>query len=75
MHLILVANAHVSSWLDNKRVSIIISTSRCINITPDLKKLHWLPVEYHSEFKTATLVYKFLHTCYFALYISSHSGS
>ena len=26
------------------------------------KKLHWLPVEHGSLFKTATLVYKFHHT-------------
>ena len=26
-----------------------------------LKLLHWLPVEFHCIFKTATLVYKFLH--------------
>ena len=27
-----------------------------------LKKLHWLPVEQRTVFKTATLVYKYLHT-------------
>ena len=27
-----------------------------------LKKLHWLPVDQHMMFKTATLVYMFLHT-------------
>ena len=32
------------------------------SITPVLKKLHWLPVEHCSVFKTAKLVYKFLHT-------------
>ena len=40
--------------------------------------LHWLPVEHRSVFKTATLVYKFLHTGfpkYFAPYISSYSSS
>ena len=31
-------------------------------ITPVLKKLHWLHVEQCMVFKTATLVYKFLHT-------------
>ena len=46
--------------------------------TPVLKKLHWLPVEHRSVFKTATLVYKFLHTGfpkYFAPYICSYSSS
>ena len=43
-----------------------------------LKKLHWLPVEQRTVFKTATLVYKFLHTGfprYFAPYLSSYSSS
>ena len=46
--------------------------------TPVLKILHWLPVEHHTVFKTATLVYKFLHTGlgkYFAPYLSSYSSS
>ena len=32
-----------------------------VDITPVLKKLHWLPVEQRMVFKTATLAYKFLH--------------
>ena len=43
-----------------------------------LKKLHWLPVEQRTVFKTATLVYKYLHTGfprYFAPYLSSYSSS
>ena len=43
-----------------------------------LKKLHWLPVEQRTVFKTATLVYKYLHTGflrYFPLYLSSYSSS
>ena len=31
-------------------------------IIPVLRKLHWLPVQFRSEFKLATLVYKFIHT-------------
>ena len=48
------------------------------SITPVLKKLHWLPVEQRTVFKTATLVYKYLHTGfprYFAPYLSSYSSS
>ena len=44
-------------------------------ITPVLRKLHWLPIQFHSEFKLATLVYKFIYTGfpkYFALYLSSY---
>ena len=33
-------------------------------ITPVRKILHWLPVEHRSIFKTALLVYKFLHCGY-----------
>ena len=43
-----------------------------------LKKLHWLPVEQPMVFKTATLVYKFLHTGfprYFAPLLSSYTSS
>ena len=43
-----------------------------------LKKLHRLPVEQCTVFKTATLVYKYLYTGflrYFAPYLSSYSSS
>ena len=49
-----------------------------MSIIPVLKKLHWLPVEHRSVFKTATLVDKFRHSGfpkYFAPYISSYSSS
>ena len=45
---------------------------------PVLKKLYWLPVEYRLVFKTATHVYKFIHTgfhMYFAPYLSLYSSS
>ena len=32
------------------------------HITPVRKALHWLPIKYRSIFKTAMLVYKFLHS-------------
>ena len=32
------------------------------HVTPILKQLHWLPVKYRCIFKTATLVYTFLHS-------------
>ena len=91
---ILVASALVSSRLDycNSFLGVSLSlifvnysagrilsiTSRYASITPVLKKLHWLPFEHRSVFKTATLVYKFLHTGfpkYFAPCISSYSSS
>ena len=64
--------------IQNSAARIISNTSRYTSITPVLKNLHWLPVEHRSVFKTATLVYKFLHTGfpkYFAPYISSYSSS
>ena len=63
--------------IQNSAARIISNTSRYTSIIPVLKKLHWLPVEHCSVFKTATLVYKFLHTGfpkYVAPYISSYSS-
>ena len=64
--------------IQNNAARIVSNTSRYTSITPVLKKLHWLPVEQRTVFKTATLVYKFLHTGfprYFAPYLSSYSSS
>ena len=64
--------------IQNSAARIVSNTSRYTSITCVLKKLHWLPVEQHMVFKTATLVYKFLHTGfprYFAPYLSSYSSS
>ena len=57
---------------------IVSNTSRYTSLTPVLKKLYWLPVGQRTMFKTATLVYKYLHTSfprYFAPYLSSYSSS
>ena len=64
--------------IQNSAARIVSNTSRYTSITPVLKKLHWLPVEQRTVFKTATLVYKYLHTGfprYFAPYLSSYSSS
>ena len=64
--------------IQNSVVRIVSNTSRYTSITPVLKKLQWLPVGQCMVFKTATLVYKFLHTGfprYFAPYLSSYSSS
>ena len=64
--------------IQNSTARIVSNTSRYTSITPVLKKLHWLPVEHRRVFKTATLVYMFLHTGfpkYFAPYVSSYSSS
>ena len=60
--------------VQNNAARIVSNNSRYTSITSVLKKLHWLPVEQCTVFKTATLVYKFLHTGfprYFAPYLSS----
>ena len=55
-------NQHKLKCIQNSAARIVSNISRCTSITPVLKKLHWLPVEQRMVFKTATLVYKFLHT-------------
>ena len=40
--------------------------------------LHWLPVQFRSEFKLATLVFRFIHTGfpkYFAPYLSTYHNT
>ena len=64
--------------IQNSAARIVSNTSRYTSITPVLKKLHWLPVEQRTVFKTATFIYKYLHTGfprYFAPYLSSYSSS
>ena len=58
--------------IQNSAARIVSNTSRYTSITRVLKKLHWLPVEHHSVFKTATLVYKFLHTGFPQVFGSIH---
>ena len=41
---------------------IVTNCNRYSRATPILKKLHWWPVKFRCIFKTASLVYKFLHS-------------
>ena len=41
---------------------IVANTTKYSHITPVRKSLHWLPIMHRSVFKTALLVYKFLHS-------------
>ena len=78
-----VANAFVSSRLDycyslfrslSKFNLYRLHSNKYTWIIPVLRKLHWPPVQFRSEFKLATLVYKFIHTGfpkYFAPYLST----
>ena len=71
-------NLHKLQCIQNSAARIVSNPSQYTIITPVLKKLHWLPVEQRTVFKTATLVYKYLHTGfprYFARNLSSYSSS
>ena len=71
-------NVRKLQCIQNSAARIVSNTSQYTSITPVLKKLHWLPAEQRTVFKTATLVYKYLHTDfprYFAPYLSSYSSS
>ena len=39
-----------------------LSQSKYFHVAPILKPFHWVPVEYLCPIKTATLVYRFLHS-------------
>jgi len=40
---------------------LVLGLDHRANITPALKKLHWLPVRHHITFKIATLMHSILH--------------
>ena len=68
-------NLHRLQSIQNSAARIVTNLSQFTRITPVLRKLHWLPVQFRSEFKLATLVYKFIHTGfpkYFAPYLSTY---
>ena len=50
--------------VQNSLARIVTNTTKYSDITPVRKIVHWLPIEHHSIFKTALLVYKFLHCGY-----------
>ena len=55
-------NLHRLQSIQNSAARIVTNSSKYTRITPVLRKLHWLPVQFRSKFKLATLVYKFIHT-------------
>ena len=67
-------NLHRLQSIQNRASRIVTNSFKYTWITPVLRKLHWLPIQFHSEFKLATLVYKFIHTGfpkYFAPHLST----
>ena len=53
---------HKLQSIQNIFARIVTNHRKYAHVTPILKQLHWLPVKYRCMFKTATLVYKFLHS-------------
>ena len=45
-----------------RKLQCVANTTKYSHITPVRKILHWLSIKYCSIFKTAVLVYKFLHS-------------
>lgn len=48
--------------VQNTLCRVVTRSSRYSSITPHLKTLHWLPVEFRVKFKTLLLTYKTLHS-------------
>ena len=69
-------NQHKLQSIQNTLARIVTNHRKYAHVTPILQKLHWLPVKYCCIFKTATLVYKFLHSgspSYFEPFLSFSS--
>ena len=68
-------NLHRLQSIQNSAARIVTNSCKYTPITPVLRKLHWLPVQFRSKFKLATLVYKFIRTGfpkYFAPHLSTY---
>ena len=59
---LLCLNQHKLQSIHYTLLFIVTNHRKYARVTPILKQLHWLPVKYRCMFKTATLVYKFLHS-------------
>ena len=71
-------NLHKLQSIQNTLALIVTNHKKYAHVTPILKPIHWLPVKYRCMFKTATLVYKFLHSgslSYFQPFLSPSSCS
>ena len=61
--------------IQNSAARIVTNSSKCTRITLVLRKLHWLLIQFRSEFKLATQVYKFIYTGfpkYYAPHLSTY---
>ena len=68
-------NLHRLQSIQKSAARIVTNSSKYTRISPVLGKLHWLPIQFRSEFKLDILVYKFIHTGfpkYFAPHLSTY---
>ena len=68
-------NLHRLQSIQNSAARIVTNSGKYTRITPVLRKLHCLSIQFHSEFKLDTLVYKFIHTGfpkYYAPHLSTY---
>ena len=71
-------NLHRLQSIQNSADRIVTNSCKYSRITPVLRKLHRLSVQFRSEFKLAPLVYTFIHTGfpkYFAPHLSTYRGT
>ena len=47
--------------VQNSLCRVVTHSSKFSHITPQLKKLHWLPVRYRVQFKISVITYKILN--------------
>ena len=57
-----VANLRKLQCIQKSLARIVCRTTCLSHTTPLRKALHWLPIRHRCIFKTALLVYKYLHT-------------
>ena len=67
---------HRLQSIQNGAARIVTNSSKFTHITPVLRKLHWLPIQFCSELKLATLAYKFIYTAFpkYLLHIYPHTA-
>ena len=64
--------------IQNSAARIVTNSSKYTRITPVLRKVQWLPIQFRLEFKLATLVYIFIHSGfpkYFAPHLSTYCAT
>ena len=59
----LLANSMISSRIDCCNCSIVFRLDKTNHVTPNLERLHWLPVLYHILFKYNLITSKAIKFC------------